>query len=74
MAPPTPLYYSSLGGVAGLSFPIGSILIFAPCESETLHIVPEGVPLIMTAEVPSLFAQHLQTTVIEPRLANLKSV
>ena len=67
----TPLYYASIAGLTGLCFAVGPTLLFAPCESEALHVVPEGAPLVLTAEVPSLFADHLRTTVIERRLASL---
>jgi hypothetical protein len=67
----TPLYYAEIAGLTGLCFAVGPTLLFAPCESDALHVVPEGVPLHITAEVPTLFASHLQTVVIEPRLARL---
>ena len=67
----TPIYYATIAGLTGLCFAVGPTVLFAPCESEALHVVREGAPLVLTAEVPSLFADHLRTTVIEPRLARL---
>jgi hypothetical protein len=67
----TPLYYAEIAGLTGLCFAVGPTMLFAPCESESIHVIPEGVPLHITAEVPGLFASHLQTAVIEPRLARL---
>jgi hypothetical protein len=67
----TPLYYASIAGLTGIAFAIGHSTLFAPCESESLHLVPDGVELLITARVPSLFAGHLTATVIAPRLAQL---
>jgi hypothetical protein len=67
----TPLYYASISDLTGIAFAIGHSTLFAPSESESLHLVPDGVEMIVTARVPSLFASHLTATVIEPRLAQL---
>jgi len=67
----TPLYYAEIAGLPGLCFAVGPTLLFAPCEFEALHVVREGAPLVLTAEVPDLFATFLRETIVEKRLARL---
>jgi hypothetical protein len=67
----TPLYYAEILGLTGLCFAVGPTLLFAPTEADTLHVVHDTTALVLTAEVPDLFADHLRMTVIERRLAHL---
>jgi hypothetical protein len=67
----TPLYYASISELTGLCFAVGPTVLFAPCESDALHVVREGAPLVITAEVPHLFANFLRETIVEKRLASL---
>jgi hypothetical protein len=65
----TPLYYSSVSGISGLSFSIGNVVLFAPTEDTALHIIRDTAALHVTAQVPDLLERFLQETVVEPRLA-----
>ncbi len=38
----TSLYYATIAGLTGLCFAVGPTLLFAPCETDALHVVPEG--------------------------------
>ena len=71
MSASTPLYYASISGLTGLCFAVGPTLLFAPCESDALHVVREGAPLVITAEVPPLFVNFLREAIVEKRLASL---
>ena len=70
----TALWYAEVSGIPGLCFHVGATQLFAPCESDTVYVVPAGAVLVLTSRVPALFASHLQTVVIEPRLARLGGV
>jgi hypothetical protein len=67
----TSLYYASIAGLTGICFAVGETVLFAPCESDAIHVIREGAPLVVTAAVPPLFANFLRETIIEKRLASL---
>ncbi len=60
----TPLYYASISGLTGICFTIGASVLFAPCEGEGLHLVDNRAALVVTAQVPDLFARFLRETVV----------
>ena len=68
MTAQTPLYYSEIFGVTGLSFYVGDVQLFAPCESDSVYPVPVGTPVVITSRVPPLMETFLKETVIEKRL------
>jgi hypothetical protein len=71
MTPQTPLWYSTIGSVTGITFRIGHTVLFAPCEQDILLLVDNPTALTITAAVPNLFAGFLREQVLEPRLRRL---
>jgi hypothetical protein len=55
MSAATPLYYARLQStIDGLAFSIGTTVLFAPVDSQGLHLVDDVSLLTITAEVPDL--------------------
>jgi len=71
---PTPLYYCTVGTLDGICFNVGEQTLFAPVDHDSIHVISSHATVVITARVPSLFADHLRHTVIEPRLARLGGV
>ena len=71
MTPQTPLYYASIAGLTGICFTVGPTLLFAPCDAPTIHVVRDVTTLIVTAQVPDLFAHFVREVIVEKRLASL---
>ena len=67
----TALFYCTIGTIPGICFNIGEQTLFAPADHDIIHVVGASATVIITARVPDLFANHLRTCVIEPRLAHL---
>jgi hypothetical protein len=67
----TPLYYAEIAGLTGICFTVGPTLLFAPCESDAIHVIRDDAALVLTAEVPDLFANFLRKAIVEKRLARL---
>jgi hypothetical protein len=67
----TPLYHAAvIGGPTGISFQIGSQLLFAPVNEDRLYLV-DASHVLVTAEVEPAMAAFLAEAILEPRLLAL---